>query len=490
MARTTRPNTPQTTGKTTPKDDDVPGTSEVEATPDADTEATPKPGADGTSEVEATPDAPDSPSGTPADGSLADTPEGPTRTPADETPADAPALDTTAGEVSPDPVNDPEPAAEEAGTSSVEATPDADTGSKDTDLRPSELEAPRSEPPRDPAHASGSDRTAGRGGGLGLFLAGIAATLIGGAAVWWLLGQGGSGVDPEALAAQEARIAELESQVSSLPAAPDEAALTDAATGALQPQIDELSTALSGVQESVAALDERIGALERAPNDDGSISEATAAAWEEELAALRARIEEQATTVQTLSDEAAAARAAAEEAAAAEEDAAAVAERTAARAALSQVQAALETGQPYADPLTQLDDMTEQEIPAGLSGPAEAGVPTLAALQESFPEAARAALAAARAEGLADEGGNRFTALLRSSLEVRSTEPRPGDDPDAILSRAQAAMREGRLSDAMAEVEALPGPVATAMTDWTEAARTRIDAVTAADTLSQALAEN
>ena len=127
---------------------------------------------------------------------------------------------------------------------------------------------------------------------------------------------------------------------------------------------------------------------------------------------------------------------------------------------------------------------TGAEVPEALAALAETGVPTRAALAESFPEAARAALAAARAE--AGEGAS-VSAFLRSQLGMRSLTPRAGDDPDAVLSRAEAALAEGRLSDALAEIEALPETARAAMADWAAQARSRADALVAAEALSAAM---
>uniref|UniRef100_UPI0037C662F9 COG4223 family protein n=1 Tax=Roseovarius salis TaxID=3376063 RepID=UPI0037C662F9 len=100
---------------------------------------------------------------------------------------------------------------------------------------------------------------------------------------------------------------------------------------------------------------------------------------------------------------------------------------------------------------------------------------------------ARAALAAARdaAAREGDTGG--LTGFLRTQLGVRSLEPREGDDPDAVLSRAEAAVGQGRLTDALAEIETLPDVARAELEDWTQRARQRLDAVAAARELSEEL---
>jgi hypothetical protein len=114
-------------------------------------------------------------------------------------------------------------------------------------------------------------------------------------------------------------------------------------------------------------------------------------------------------------------------------------------------------------------------------------VGTLQSLQEGFAEAARAALAAARAEGLADDGRSPVVAFLRSQIDLRSVEPREGDDPDAVLSRAEAALGEARLTDALAEIAALSEVVRAPMGGWIAAAESRQSAIAALQALAETL---
>ncbi len=112
--------------------------------------------------------------------------------------------------------------------------------------------------------------------------------------------------------------------------------------------------------------------------------------------------------------------------------------------------------------------------------PHAAGVPTLATLQAEFPTAARAVLDAARAETADQAGwGARLLDFLAAQTNARSVTPRPGDDPDAILSRAEFALRDGRLAEALAELQALPAPLQAPLAGWTAQAEARrtVDAV-------------
>ena len=185
----------------------------------------------------------------------------------------------------------------------------------------------------------------------------------------------------------------------------------------------------------------------------------------------------QSERMDTMASEAEAARQAqADQAAALEESAVAAADRAAARGALSRVQAALETGGPFAEPLNEYAQITGAEMPAELSGPAESGVPSLADLTASFPAAARDAPCRSPAnEGLdaEDEAGG-LGSLFRSALQVRSTEPREGPSPDAILSRAEAALRRRSAQPTRwPRSPSLPDVAQAAMSDWIAAAETR-----------------
>jgi hypothetical protein len=149
------------------------------------------------------------------------------------------------------------------------------------------------------------------------------------------------------------------------------------------------------------------------------------------------------------------------------------------RSSITRITIALENGGPFAAELSNLT-AAGIDVPAALTERAAAGVPTLAALREAYPQAARAALAAARAGGT--EGG--FGSVLTSLLGARSLEPREGDDPDAILSRSEAALRDGRMNDALAEVERLPEAARMEMTGWREMATERATALAAVEALA------
>jgi hypothetical protein len=116
------------------------------------------------------------------------------------------------------------------------------------------------------------------------------------------------------------------------------------------------------------------------------------------------------------------------------------------------------------------------------------GLPTLAALQSAFPSTARAALAAAPPPEDAGAGA-RLIDFLRSQTGARSLAPRAGADTDAILSRAEAAVRQGDLAAALAELAALPPGPAAAAARWRAQAEARLAALAALADLRARLGE-
>ena len=314
-----------------------------------------------------------------------------------------------------------------------------------------------------------------------LFLGGVVAAIIGYAAAYW--GQIGQRQDLTArLTAQSDSIAALTDQIAGLPdIAPLNTALTDLQTS--------LSAAQAETAQTLAALNDRLTAIEKAPNADGTLSETAIAAWEQDVAAMRAEIAAQQARTQDIVDAATAQLTQTRLATTTIEQSATQANAAAnARAALARVQAAMDSGSPFDAALGDLAPSVA--VPDALTALASQGVPTMLQLQTDFPDAARAALAVARNEGLAGEEGGGFATFLRGQFDVRSVIPLQGSSVDAILSRAEDALRQNRLNDSLAEVQSLPEVVRAEMAGWTGAAETRIAAIAAVEGLSQSLTSN
>ena len=95
-----------------------------------------------------------------------------------------------------------------------------------------------------------------------------------------------------------------------------------------------------------------------------------------------------------------------------------------------------------------------------------------------------AALSDARDENKAVGG---LLDYVNRHLGARSVAPREGSDADAVLSRAEAAVRIGQLQLALSELSALPEAAKPAIAAWETAAQKRLSAMSAAEALSQSL---
>lgn len=287
-----------------------------------------------------------------------------------------------------------------------------------------------------------------------------------------------------------------------------------AAQPAEAPQVDVAAIRAEAVSAAEAATAEQIDALRAelaAAQDDTPDSPPGASA--EELEALRQQVEQQAAQireltarpqidpdlaarVQTLADQAdtleqqlqtaaqaaqAQINAAQAEAQELQQAAAETARRAEAVAAVAALQAALDRGI-TPDQARQTLEGAGIEPPEALTRP----VPSLDSLRADFPEAARAALRAALRQDSAAGNGSLFANFLRAQTGARSVEAREGNDPDAILSRADEAVEAGRIGDAVTEIEALPeeARAAPAMADWLAGATTYRDAQAALSDLS------
>lgn len=317
-------------------------------------------------------------------------------------------------------------------------------------------------------------------GGLPALLGGVAAAVLGFVVAQAVPNGWPVTPDPSVTNALSAADEALSSEAEALAARVAELEAADM-SGALAPLQDQIAGLQDSVTSEFAALSDRVAALEERPIVDLSTLD-NSDAVEAELEKLRGEIAEASAAAQAQID------AARNEATLLEQNALEAAQAAARRAALSRVLAALDSGAPYADTLAEFTEVAGVEIPAGLSAGAENGVPTLAALQADFPPLARDALSAMRR---ADEGGeNTLSNFFQTQFGVRSLEPQEGDSPNAVLSRIEAAATEGRLTDALAEAEALPDEGKSILAPWIEAAQLRVAAFEAADALTQTVTTN
>ncbi|MBE0413896.1 hypothetical protein [Yoonia sp.] len=314
-----------------------------------------------------------------------------------------------------------------------------------------------------------------RGGFVPLVLGGLVAGVIGFGVATLTTAPADSPLS-DRLAGQSAEIAALQEKIAQMPS------LVADDLAALQAAQEAVSADISRLDAAVAALQTRLDDLPSiAIGDAATLPAPDMSAYQAELDALRAQMQDELSTMtQTAQSELAAARA---QAATIEQSAQDSVRRSAGRAALARVQTALDSGAPLGALLDDLADATGDAIPDDLAA-ARDGVPTLASLQDTFPDAARTALATARSAGVAGEDTSGFAAFLRNQFDVRSVAPREGTTVDAILSRAEAAIKSGRLSDALAELASLPDVARADLSDWLKRAELRASALTAADMLA------
>lgn len=361
-------------------------------------------------------------------------------------------------------------------------------------------------PPAEPASQ--------RGGFLPLFFGGVVAAGLGYfASEMNFFGTRGASDDLRtSVEAQDTRLSALESAEVDLSSVDSLALQVAGSTGKLDElgaEIGNISGQLETLQSEstamVGRLDEintRLTDVEKRPITENESTKAAVAAYQRELAALTTSITEQRSELQSSIEVQRSDLQSAVDAQRAEieslldnaitvEEAAAEAARVASiQKALTALSGAINSGEPFDVPLADLAEQGVEDVPAALSEVAAEGVQTLSALQNAFPDNARASLGAARASGEPDEEEAGLGGFLRRQLGARSVTPREGNGPDAVLSRAEAAVREGRLSEALAETEALPAPAKEAMQDWLDAARARDAAQAATEKLSQSLTAN
>ena len=157
--------------------------------------------------------------------------------------------------------------------------------------------------------------------------------------------------------------------------------------------------------------------------------------------------------------------------------------------AVGQLQAALSGGRPYARELRSAqalaaNDTALLDLLAPLSASAETGLAGDIELREKFRLLAPAVLRADRdREGAdwTDRVLGRLTSIItfrRASGEVA------GDNADAVLARAEAAMLANDLPRAVEEMERLPAHAAGPAAEWLKLAEARMAAEAAAATLA------
>jgi hypothetical protein len=406
------------------------------------------------------------------------------------------ASDASAVIITPAPDDDVPVVAKEPVVEPEAPAPDESTD----DALPEEVAEPESVMAEMPEKPAAAEQKQQRSGFLPLVLGGVVAAGLGAGAVIYALPNLPPAIQallpqpPQvdeaglkaAIAAQAAKTDALAADLATIKAAP--APVAD--MSGVQSALDEAQAAVRAVTEAQAALEARISALEKRPAEGGAVSDAGLAAFQAELDALREQVAQNgAASSQVQEQVAIAAQEAQQRIAEAEAQASklraeseAAAQRTMGQAAVARLGAAIDSGAPTAAALADLQA-------AGVTPPAELSgdVPSLTDLQASFPEAARMALAAARKAMAGDKITDRIGAFLLSQTGARSLEPQEGSGPDAVLSRAQAAVDHGDMAAALGEIATLPDVAQGALADWVAQAKLRQAATDALAALGQSV---
>jgi hypothetical protein len=334
--------------------------------------------------------------------------------------------------------------------------------------------------------------------------------LISATAPWWTRAVGlaptppraDSGGDATRVAELDRRLAELEGRPAAAPAEDgalvrriesleqlneqlrgdlDRLAAAAAPAGAAEPEIVQR---LDAVSAEVAALRSDIETVRR---------EAVQAVAPERIAALSNRIEENAAELRAMQGDLSRLvelPRRVQELGATIEASSGQTQRTAFVLASGQLEAALDSGQPYASQLGAVRRLAEGDAELAallqqLEEHADEGIPSMAELRIRFADTGLAVAQAAQSDADGD-WMDRAWARLRSLVTVR---PVGGDvagqSPEAHVARAEARLNEGDLASAVSELEGLEGAAAEAAAPWLAGARARVAADKAIERLRE-----
>ena len=293
----------------------------------------------------------------------------------------------------------------------------------------------------------------------------------------------------------ERRIAALESALASSAGASgdaESAQLLRQEIAALSTKLDGMGGRLDAVESASRpddALDQRLGVIE-----EQVAALAASAGVGEEMAALEARIEALAdleSRVAALADLESRVAALAESTTVARGVAAG---ETAVVLAVFQLRDALRGSGPFAAELSMLqdlaagrDDAALADLIAPLGARAAAGIPNLIALKAAFPPAAREIVVQGQG-GADDDWVDGMLRRLSGLATLRPVGPVEGSGAGAVVARAESRLAAGDLAGAVAELDGLSGPAATAAAGWRAQAEARLVAERALAGLGQIIA--
>ena len=395
-----------------------------------------------------------------------------------------PAVAGAAAEPTGDPSGEPSPSASDATTKAVEQSEER----PDASAINGSVSAPR-------------EGWAGRMNGrlIAAAVAGVAAILVLFLAVW-SLGAFGSRDD------QEARLAALEKQVRDLSAKPVSSGLDPRALADLEARVSkaEQAAAASPPAQPDQALASRIAALEstmRPLAEAGQRADAANAAAREAKSRADAAFDmAQKNSVQPAAEAAdrkdievlAARLATLEQAAKSVDDKIARAVRgseadRAGRLAFvaTSLRSAVERGDPFAQELAAAKSLApDGSVLAPLEPFATTGVPRAAMLARELSQLSGPILSAAgttpRDGGILDRLQQNAERLVR----IRPISEAPGEDPAAIVARAEAKASRGDIAGALSDLSQLPEPARAPAQAWVKKAEAQVAALAVARKLA------
>jgi hypothetical protein len=254
--------------------------------------------------------------------------------------------------------------------------------------------------------------------------------------------EGGSVPDAAAL---DAKIGDLEQR------------LQGKIDSALAAQQGESTTGLKDLQKEVEALKAKLGALAEAHlAGDTSDLAPQLTTLDQRIAKLEAALPELSTAI---------------------DQSAASAKSGAAAIAFANLRNAVTAGRPYAAELAALKSLIPDPGDLGaLPSHAETGIPTVAELTGNLTKLAEASAApppAPAGTSILDS----MMASAKSAISIRRIGADvTGDEPAAVLARAEAALNQGDLAAAIKEVESLPAQARDPFAGWLDDARARASA--------------
>lgn len=279
---------------------------------------------------------------------------------------------------------------------------------------------------------------------------------------------------PEQLAAIENKLSPLERQLAE----------ADAAMKALSTDVAAAMDTAKAAQSQAAVVANDLGAVK------GQIAAGLAAAVKpadlaEKLAPVDRRLETIASEVAQSSEEIIAMKT---REAARDAERAAEQRRVRLGEALSSLKTAIDGGAGYGKELAAVQALAPEGLDlAMLTAHSGGGVLSLAALTTDFAEVAKAVLA--KTGETAPGGGSALEQLLenaRSVVRVRRTGDVEGTGPEAIIARAEARLKDGKLADAVTELAGLQGAAAEPAKAWIAKAKARLAVDDALDELKTA----